>query len=116
MSFTPGTYAWRMARADVAPLGIIPRGRNVESGEVVTLPYGPQVLSWSIGLPGGLSKKTTEPGGGLTTDADGVIRFPLAPADLASAAVHAVMPVVVRIEEDGAPGTTIILGTLELLD
>ncbi|WP_043352748.1 hypothetical protein [Methylobacterium sp. B1] len=116
MILAPLTYAWRMARADAAPLGIIPRGKNVESGEIVTLPTGSQVITWSIGLPAGLRSLTTAPDGGLVTDADGVIRFPLAPADLAATPAKAVMPVAVRITKDDGTGRTVLLGTLELLD
>lgn len=116
MSPAPLTYAWRMARADAAPLGLILRGLDVASGQIVPLPAGGQVIAWSVGLPGRLRALTTEPGGGLATDADGVLRFPLSQADLAGAAPRAAMPVVVRIREDDGTGRTVLLGTLELLD
>lgn len=116
VSPAPLTYAWRMARADAAPLGLILRGLDVASGQIVPLPAGGQVIAWSVGLPGHLRALTTEASGGLATDADGVIRFPLAPADLAAAPPLAVMPVVVRLLEGDGTGRTVLLGTLELLD
>lgn len=115
-ALAPLTYAWRMARADAAPLGIVPRGIHVESGQLVALPHGGQVIVWSVGLPGGLRSRSTAPAGGLAVDADGVLRFPLAVADLAAAPVRAVLPVMIRLQEGDGTGRTVLLGTLELLD
>ncbi|WP_426314519.1 hypothetical protein ACN9MF_28270 [Methylobacterium fujisawaense] len=116
MSPAPLTYAWRMARADAAPLGLILRGLDIASGQIVPLPAGEQSIAWSVGLPGRLRALTTDAGGGLARDADGVLRFPLAQADLAGAGPRAAMPVVVRLLEGDGTGRTVLLGILELLD